>query len=96
MEMYALEQGGLNGIAGYDSPEGAVVVDPERPFEAKVIPKDRSFTLDKLVTQAGDTIAVEAVKFHVVKPPKPSLSLYINGKPYQDGAPINRNSILSL
>lgn len=57
-----------------------------------IVPTGRTCVLGVSSLTNGQNIKIDDIKYKVIKPPKPTIELLVNGKPYNGSAPINKKS----
>lgn len=57
-----------------------------------IVPSGRKCVLSVSSNTNGSIIKIDDVKYNVIKPPKPSIQLLVNGKEYNGTSPINKKS----
>lgn len=57
-----------------------------------IVPTGRTCVLGVSSLTNGQNIKIDDIKYKVIKPPKPSIELIVNGKPYNGSSPISKKS----
>ena len=66
---------------------GKLIPDPEDPAHFFLVPTERRYML----TRGGSSET-----YRVIKPPSPTITLWVNGREYQTGIPISKRSSVSV
>ena len=97
MRVYPLERGFRPELVSMELEGGEVIIDPDEPQSAILVPQIRTFDLQALPCKDGTSLPVDQVEFNVIKPPKPTIKLYHNDTiEVKPGGAIPRNSTLTL
>lgn len=94
--LYPLEKSSTETLVNSQTDGGSILIDSLRPNSLFLVPTAKTFLLSELTTQKGRTLPVQPIEFFVVKPPPPSLRLFVNGKEYASDTPISKRDTLTL
>lgn len=87
-ESYNPDFGGSTG--------GSILPSRSNKKKITIVPSARKFDLNVASNTNGQKIKVGNVKYNVIKPPKPRIAAYVNGKEYDGRTPLKRGQRVTI